>query len=262
MIQIEQIRNYFPAQIRGNSGFDKHILKEYLQLMILDYLSSTPNIQKMAYIGGTNLRLVKGIDRFSEDLDFDCKDLSKEEFIEMTNGVIQFLERSGLQVEARDKDNPKLTAFRRNIHFPELLFDLGLSGHKEERFLIKIESQDQGIIYKPVITNIKGCGFFFPFPAPSDGVLCSKKIVAMLARSEGCDFYDLMFLLAQAKPDYDFLSKRCGIHDLQEFKQAIAELLKTVDLKKKQKDFEHLLFNKANSEKILRFGKFVDSLIE
>ena len=84
----------------------------------------------------------------------------------------------------------------------------------------------------------------------------------MLARSEGCDFYDLMFLLAQAKPDYDFLSKRCGIHDLQEFKQAIAELLKTVDLKKKQKDFEHLLFNKANSEKILRFGKFVDSLIE
>ncbi len=27
MIQIEQIRNYFPVQIRGNSGFDKHILK-------------------------------------------------------------------------------------------------------------------------------------------------------------------------------------------------------------------------------------------
>ena len=51
MIQIEQIRNYFPVQIRGNSGFDKHILKEYLQLMILDYLSSTPNIQKMAFIG-------------------------------------------------------------------------------------------------------------------------------------------------------------------------------------------------------------------
>ena len=63
----------------------------------------------MAFIGGTNLRLVKGIDRFSEDLDFDCKDLSKDEFIEMTNGVIQFLERSGLRVEAKDKDNPKLS---------------------------------------------------------------------------------------------------------------------------------------------------------
>src|SRR5690554_3710324 len=260
MIQIEQVKNYFPVQIRENSAFDKYMLKEYLLLMILDYLSSTPYIQKMVFIGGTNLRLVKGIDRFSEDLDFDCKELSKDEFFEMTNGVIQFLERSGLQVEARDRENPKLTTFRRSIYFPELLFDLGLSGHKEERFLIKIETQDQGIIYSPVITNIKGCGFFFPFPVPSDGVLCSMKIAAMLARAKGRDFYDLMFLLAQSKPDYKFLSKRCGIHNLQEFKHAVNELLKTIDLKKKQKDFEHLLFNKANSEKILRFGDFVDSL--
>jgi predicted nucleotidyltransferase component of viral defense system len=259
MIQVEQIKNYFPAQIRENSIFDKYMLKEYLQLMILDYLSSTANIRKMAFIGGTSLRLVKGIDRFSEDLDFDCKELSKDEFMEMTNGVIRFLERSGLQVEAKDQENPKLTAFRRNIYFPELLFDLGLSGHKEERFLIKVESQDQGFVYPPVITNIKGCGFFFPFPVPPDGVLCSMKIAAMLARAKGRDFYDLMFLLPQAKPDYHFLSKRCGIRDLQEFKQATTELLKTVDLKKKQKDLEHLLFNKANSEKILRFGEFVDS---
>ncbi len=262
MIQIEQIKNYFPTQIRENSGFDKYTLKEYLQLMILDYLSSTPYIKKMVFIGGTNLRLVKGIDRFSEDLDFNCKDMSKDEFIEMTNGVIQFLERTGLRVEAKDKESPKLTAFRRNIHFPELLFDLGLSGYKEERFLIKIESQDQEITYQPIITNIKGCGFFFPFPVPSDGVLCSMKIAAMLSRAKGRDFYDLMFLLAQAKPDYDFLSKRCEIHNLQELKQATARLLKTVDLKKKQRDFEHLLFNKANSEKISRFGEFIDSLKE
>ncbi|MDR0419235.1 MAG: hypothetical protein LBH34_03375 [Prevotellaceae bacterium] len=60
----------------------------------------------------------------------------------MTNGVIQFLERSGLKVEAKDKENPKLAAFRHNLHFPELRPDLGLSGHKEERFLIKVKSQD------------------------------------------------------------------------------------------------------------------------
>ncbi len=262
MIRIEQIKNYFPVQIRGNSSFDKYILKEYLQLMILDYLSSTPFVRRMAFIGETNLRLVKGIDRFSEDLDFDCKNLSIDEFFEMTNEVIQFLERSGFRVEAKDKENSKLTAFRRNIHFPELLFDLGLSGHKEERFLIKIESQDQGIVYPSVIMNIKGCGFFFPFPVPSDGILCSMKIAAMLNRAKGRDFYDVMFLLSQSKPDYDFLSKRCGVHNLQEFKKATTELLKTVDLKKKQKDFEHLLFNKTNSAKILRFGEFVDSLTE
>jgi predicted nucleotidyltransferase component of viral defense system len=262
MIQIEQIKNYYPVQIRDKSIFDKHILKEYLQLMIMDYLSSTPYIQKIVFIGGTNLRLVKGIDRFSEDLDFDCKELSKEEFIEMTNGIIRFLERSGLHVETRDKDNSKLMAFRRNIHFPELLFDLGLSGHKEERFLIKVENQDQGIRYEPVIADIKGCGFFFPFPVPTDGVLCSMKIAAMLSRAKGRDFYDLMFLLSQAKPDYNFLSKRCRIGSLQEFKDVTNKFLETVDLKKKQKDLEHLLFNKAASENILRFGNFVNLLTE
>ena len=30
--------------------------------------------QNIAFIGGTSLRLIKKIDRFSEDLDFDCKD--------------------------------------------------------------------------------------------------------------------------------------------------------------------------------------------
>jgi predicted nucleotidyltransferase component of viral defense system len=228
--------------------------------MVLDYLSTTPYIQRMVFIGGTNLRLVKGIDRFSEDLDFDCKDFSKEDFFEMTNGVIRFLNRSGFSVIAKDKENPKLTAFRRNIHFPELLFDLGLSGHKEERFLIKVESQDQGVIYTPDVVNIQGCGFFFPLPVPPDGVLCSMKIAAMLSRAKGRDFYDLMFLMAQAPPDYDFLATRCGIRNLHEFKQATKELLKSVDLKKKQKDFEHLLFIRSNSKRILRFEDFLYSI--
>lgn len=260
MIQIDLIRNYFPLQLQNNTIFDKHILKEYLQLLILDFLSSTSYIRKMTFIGGTNLRLVKGIDRFSEDLDFDCKGLSKEEFMEMTDSVLQFLERNGLRAEVRDKENSKLTAFRRNIHFPKLLFDLRLTGHKEERFLIKIESQDQGVDYEPVIANVKGCGFFFPLPVPPPGVLCAMKISAMLARAKGRDFYDVMFLLAQSSPDYDFLSKRCGISSIEGLKQATAELLKTVDLNKKMKDFEHLLFNRTNSEKILRVGEFIAEL--
>jgi predicted nucleotidyltransferase component of viral defense system len=262
MIQIEQIKPYFPIQFRENSTFDKYILKEYLQLSILDFLSTTPYVRKIAFIGGTNLRLVKGIDRFSEDLDFDCKDFAQEEFTEMAKEIIQFVRRSGYRVETREKEKSKLTAYRCNLYFPELLFELGLSGHKEERFLIKLESQDQGIQYETEIAHIKGCGFFFPFPVPSDAVLCSMKIAAMLARAKGRDFYDLMFLLAQTNPDYNFLSKRCGISNLTELKDAVRNLLNVVDLTKKQKDFEHLLFNKANSEKILRFDAFIHSLTE
>lgn len=260
MMQLDAIRNFFPADIRERAPLQKYLLKEYIQLLILDFLSTTPFIKKIVFIGGTNLRLVKGIDRFSEDLDFDCKDLSKEEFMAMTDAVLNFLKRDGLRVEARDRENKKLSAFRRSIYFPELLFELGLSGHKEERFLIKLESEDQKVSYKTVLVNINGCGFYFPFPVPPDGILCSMKISAMLSRSKGRDFYDAMFLLAQTQPDYSFLAERFNIHNLQELKTAVSKTLERVDLNIKKRDFEHQLFNKRNSERILFFGEFIQDL--
>jgi len=256
MIQLEQIKHFFPPLLRENASFQKYMIKEYIQLLILDFLSTTSFIRKIVFIGGTNLRLVKGIDRFSEDLDFDCKDLSKEEFIEMTDAIINFLKRNGFRIEVRDRKNNRLTAFRRNILFPELLFDLGLSGHKQERFLIKIESEDQQLSYQPVMVNIKGCGFYFPFPVPPDGVLCSMKLSAMLSRQKGRDFYDLMFLLAQTQPDYSFLSDMQGIKNLDELKTATADIIEKIDINKKKRDFEHLLFNKTKSERILLIGDF------
>ncbi len=260
MIQLEQIKNFFPATLREKASFQKYMLKEYIQLQILDFLSSTSYVGKIVFIGGTNLRLVKGIDRFSEDIDFDCKGLSREGFIKMTDDVLNFLKRDGWRVEVRDRENTRWKAFRRNIHFPELLFDLGLTAHREERFLIKIDSQDQQISYERKMVNIKGCGFYFPFPVPSDEVLCSMKISAMLTRRKGRDFYDVMFLMAQTNPDYSFLSEMNGIHNPEQLKSAVSELLQTVDLNRKKRDFEHLLFRKRNSERILSVGEFFQEI--
>jgi predicted nucleotidyltransferase component of viral defense system len=260
MISIDHIKLFYPAAMSGRPVFLKHILKEYVQLLILDHLANTRYARKVTFIGGTNLRLVKGIDRFSEDLDFDCEDLSEEDFLAMSEDVLAFLRRNGLKVETRDKDTSRLTAFRRSIHFPELLFDLGLSGHREERFMVKLEAQDQGIVYAPAAAFIKGCGLFFSFPVPPDGVLCAMKIAAMLARSKGRDFYDVMFLLAQTQPDYDFLAARCGIGNLPELKAAVEECLRSVDLRQKQRDVEHVLFDHENSKRILRVGEFIKSL--
>jgi predicted nucleotidyltransferase component of viral defense system len=114
--------------------------------------------------------------------------------------------------------------------------------------------------YTRAMVNIRGCGFFFPFPVPSDEVLCSMKISAMLSRHKGRDFYDVMFLLSQAKPDFDYLSAKHGIHDLIELKKAVGEMLKTVNLNIKKRDFEHLLFYKRNSERILLAGEFFREL--
>ena len=208
----------------------------------------------------TNLRLVKGIDRFSEDLDFDCKNFFAEDFTEMAQSVLTFLQRSGIRAETREKQNEKLTAFRSRIYFPELLFELRLSAYKEERFLIKLESQNQEFEYIPQMTNISSCGFFFLFPVPPDDVLCAMKLSALLSRAKGRDFYDALFLLSQTKPNYDYLTQKQDIHNLTELKTKLMETMEKVDLLNKFNDFEHLLFNKANKEKILYFSEFIRML--
>lgn len=133
---------------------------------------------------------------------------SEAEFMEMTDSVVAFLQRSGLNAEPRDRPNARLSAFRRNIYFPQLLFDLQLSGHKEERFLLKIEAQNQGVPYEPRSVNVQGCGFYFPLPVPPDEILLSMKLSALLSRAKGRDFYDTMFLMSQTTPDYAFLKAR------------------------------------------------------
>lgn len=261
MIDIEYIRSFFPPAIARESRFDRYMLKEYLQLMILDYIATTPYIGKISFIGGTNLRLIQGIDRFSEDLDFDCKEMSAEEFVAMTDGVVRFLQQNNIDVETRDKDNPRLTAFRRNLYFPEMLFNLGLTGHKEERFLVKIEAQDQGVLYEPEVANINRMGFFFGVQVPPIDVLCAMKFAAILARAKGRDFYDVIFLLSKTKPNMAFLYAKTGISSIEGLKSAVAERLHDIDLNKKKRDFSHLVFNEQHAERILQFSDVVADLL-
>ena len=250
MIDIEQIKNYFPASIRNNAVLKKYMLKEYIQLLILNYLSKTVYIKKIAFIGGTNLRLIKNINRFSEDLDFDCKDFSYNDFLKMTDGILLFLHRYGFNAEIKDRDNEKLKAFRRSIYFPKFLFDLKLSAFKE----------DQKFLYNCEIKNIKYFGFFFPFPTPPDDILCAMKIAALLSRKKGRDFYDVMFLLGQTTPDYDYLNQKCGISNLRELKSGLLQVANTTNLKLKLRDFTHLVFDKDDADKILNFRTFVETL--
>lgn len=260
MIELSQIKGFFPGSISENKTFHKYMLKEYILLQILEYLSTTTFVRKLSFIGGTYLRLVKKIDRFSEDIDFDCKNLTKEEFFDMTDKVLQFLKRSGYEVETRDKPNPKLSDFRRNIYFPQYLFDMGLSGYKNEKFLIKIESENQRFFYKPENSTISGCGLFFKFPTPSEKIVCSMKISALLNRGKGRDFYDVMFLLSRVQPDFNFLKQKDGVSNMEELKDAFHRIIQNTDLENKSKDFSHLTFNPQSNEKILLFKDFVNQL--
>lgn len=253
MIDLNYIRGFYPPIIANNAIYQKYILKEYIELLALEWLSHSDYAEYLTFIGGTNLRLIQGIDRFSEDLDFDCKHLDETAFITMTNGLIRYLQMQGLQVEARDKDSSLLKAYRRNIYFPELLFNLQLSGYREERFLMKIEAQDQGILYPVEMGIVQRLGFYFPVAVPPLSVLLSMKIAALLSRGKGRDFYDTLFLWQRTEPDYSFLEQRCGIATKIQLLNHLREVCTQTDLALKKRDFEHLLFDPRKSEQVIRF---------
>lgn len=257
MIDMEYIRGFYPPYIAQNANFQKHMLKEYVELLALEWITRSPYAAKLIFIGGTNLRLIHGIDRFSEDLDFDCKGLTENEFLRMTEELVKYLQLQGLNAELRNKENARLTAFRSNVHFPELLFDLQLTGHREERFLMKIEAQDQGSDYPREMAIVQRNGFSFPVPVPPISVLLSMKLCALLTRQKGRDFYDTMFLMQRTEPDYAFLQHRAGIANKEELHAALREVVANTDMKMKQRDFEHLLFDTRKSEMILRFEEII-----
>lgn len=262
MIDLQYIRNFYPANIAQNPRFDKLMLKEYLQLLILEYLESSKYASRLTFIGGTCLRHAYGIDRFSEDLDFDCKQLTHEDFMAMTDAVITHLQRNGINAIVRDRENSRLTAYRRNIYFPELLFELNLSGHRDERLLVKIETQDQGIDYEPQIVTINKLGFTFLLRCAPADILCSMKIAALLGRGKGRDFYDLMFLSSFTKPNYIFLRERCGISNGTELKTALHNVLSRTDLQLKQQDFAHLILDVRQADRILLFPNIIPFLCQ
>src|SRR3989344_5495363 len=54
----------------GKTLFQRNILKEYLQIVVLDYLYSNPIYGQLVFYGGSCLAQCHGLPRLSEDLDF------------------------------------------------------------------------------------------------------------------------------------------------------------------------------------------------
>ena len=257
---IENIKPFFPRDVAANTSLESLMLKEFLQTQILEFLSRRPETEHLAFIGGTCLRIVHGIDRFSEDLDFDCKEFTEDGFAALTDAIIEYLRDLGYRAEPRTKENDRITALRRSIYFPELLFDLNLSVYREQKFLIKVEMADQGVSYEPETRFINHCGFVFPLRTAPQEILCAMKVCAVIGRGKGRDFYDLMFLLQRTEPDYHFLIQTIGIENREQLKERLTKTARATDLEMKRRDFEHLLIDRNQSKRILLFEDFIDSL--
>jgi predicted nucleotidyltransferase component of viral defense system len=258
MISFEEIKSFFSEGIRKNPSHYEYMLKEYFHYRILDLVFSNEHASKLSFIGGTNLRILHQIQRFSEDLDFDCFSLSREEFMSLSDMVLDRLRKEGINVEAEDKEqDKKLVAFRRNIVFPGLLFDLGFTGHREKKLLIKIECEPHNYEYefeKPIIQKFN---VFTQIFAPSPAILLSMKTGAVLERGKGRDYYDFIFLSGFTEPDFGYLNAKFGILNHEQLYEKILKCCKATNFKVKSRDFEKLVFDSAETKKILLFEEYI-----
>ena len=258
MISIDEIKSFFADSLRRNPSHLEYMLKEYFHYRMLDLIFSGKYASRLSFIGGTNLRILHHIKRFSEDLDFDCFQLSRGEFIQLTDKVITRLREEGIKVEAEDKEKDlKITALRRNVIFPGLLFELGLTGHREKKLLIKIECEPHHYRYEPTKPIIQKFNVFTQIFAPSPDILLSMKTGAVLERGKGRDYYDFIFLSGLTDPDFGYLDLKFGITHHAQLYERILESCETTDFEKKSRDFEKLVFDPAETRKVLLFKEYI-----
>ncbi len=178
-----------------------HLVREYLQARILQSLQRAGAMQTLAFHGGTSLRFLYDIPRYSEDLDFA---------LELHPEAYDF--RAYLQQIANDfsaeayvvdvKLNEKRAVHKAFVRFRGLLHELGLSGHAEEVLAIKIEVDTNppsraGLMTTPLHKHVP-----LNLQHHDQATLLAGKLSAILQRdyTKGRDIYDLWWYLN--RPDW------------------------------------------------------------
>lgn len=256
MLTLEQIENQYPENLRP---FKRNILREYLQYKVLEIVFSSKLATKLSFLGGTALRMIYGNSRFSEDLDFDNFELTKDDFGRLADVIRAGMESQGFQLEVATVSKG---AYRCNIHLPELLFHEGLSGHREEKILIQVDSAAHHFEYVPDRKMLNKFDVFLEiFVTPAD-IILSQKIYAAInrKRAKGRDFYDIVYLSSFAKPNYPYLKFKLNIHGADELKDALMHKTESLDLKELGRDVKNFLINARDVQRIEMFRKFIDEV--
>jgi predicted nucleotidyltransferase component of viral defense system len=172
-------------------------LREYLQLLILKILDEKGYFRHIAFVGGTALRILYDLNRFSEDLDFCLIDKAHFDFKAMIHVLVKELQQQNFQVEFTAKDNK--TVASGFIKFNQLLLSLGVSPHLNQKLSIKIEidcNPPTGFKTEFTMINKEFLIGIQHYDLPS---LFAGKLHAILCRAytKGRDYYDLIWFLGR-----------------------------------------------------------------
>jgi len=252
MLDFQQIKDQYPENLQR---FERAILREYLQYKVLQAVFDSNHASKLAFLGGTALRIVHGNNRFSEDIDLDNFGLSWTEFEEVIQKVQRFMVFEGFEVEIR---NVAKGAYRCYLKFPVLLYEQGLSPFQEEKILIQVDTIAQGYAYKPETILINKFDVFAEVRLTPLNILLSQKIYTAVNRKrpKGRDFYDITYLSSLTKPDMVFLNQKLGVDSAESLRKEISARITAYDFMSLADDVTPFLMNQEDIKRVEKFREF------
>ena len=175
----------------------KNVLREYLQARILEGLQRGGAMSPLAFQGGTALRFLYGLPRFSEDLDFAVE--GSPESYDLRGwlaGIVRQFRREGYEVAGSLRDRGNVQAAW--VRFRGLPHDVGLSPHRDETIGSKIDIDTNPPAGAATRTRIVRRHVSLRLHHHDRASLLAGKLHAVLCRPwvKGRDIYDLGWYLS------------------------------------------------------------------
>ncbi len=172
-----------------------NFLREYLQSIILKIICDTGFKNKITFTGGTALRIIYKINRFSEDIDFSLTEKEGYNFNKLIDTVSSKLIKYAFNFEIKQIKTDIINSFF--IRFSNLLSELDLSLQKSQKLSIKVEIDSNPPIGGKIEEYIYFDRFYFVINHYAPESLFALKLHAILFRryQKGRDYYDLVYFL-------------------------------------------------------------------
>lgn len=234
------------------------IIREYLQSLFLANFYKQPLSRKMIFTGGTALRLLRNLPRFSEDLDFDNLGLSNRQVAGLVDKAVKAIKKENFAVELKSTNRGKKTYFE--LKFPRLLFDLKISTNLKEKLMIKVDYSDLWRGQKPEAVLFNRYGFLEMIPVLPLNQAIVEKMAAYVNRkqTQARDVFDVIWLFSQgARPDKEFMQKN---HLTGLAKRAAVKWQNEPGKTNLRRRLEPFLFDPAEARKLELFGEVVKKL--
>lgn len=197
------MKEYLKELVRGSRDPDhaKNLAREYLQQRMLGCIQRAGGMIPLAFHGGTALRLLYLIPRYSEDLDFSLeRDQDRFDFRALVRTVQSELRAEGYDPVTGISERGAVNgAF---VRFAGILFELGISPRREQVLSIKIEVDTrppEGVVLSTTLVR-RHVTLQIQHHDPAS--LLAGKLHAVLQRAytKGRDLFDLFWYLSN--PDW------------------------------------------------------------